>query len=92
MPTCAFCKREVLIDDKVFRTDSCPHCDRDLHACVNCTHYEPGRNNDCREERAEREVEKERANFCDYFHFGARPFLRDPACEAKARLAALFKK
>lgn len=91
MPRCTFCHTEVPIDDKVFRTDTCPHCERDLHCCLNCIFYEEGRQNDCREERAERVVEKDRANFCDYFHFGAAVRAQDPVAKAKADLAALFK-
>ncbi len=49
------------------RADTCRSCGRDTKVCRNCTHYEAGIHNDCREPQAERVVEKERSNFCDYF-------------------------
>jgi len=51
-------------------------------------------NNSCRENQADRVVDKERSNFCDYF----RPSDRAPATAASSRDAmkaaadALFKK
>ena len=76
------------------RRDACPKCDTDLHACVQCTFYAPGQYNDCREPQAERVVDPESANFCDYFSPGAgRVGGVDPAKDAaKARLDALFGK
>ncbi len=52
------------------RNDECPSCRSDLHVCLNCKHFERGAYNDCRESQAERVVEKDRRNFCDYFSFG----------------------
>lgn len=73
--------------------DYCPRCDRPLHSCRNCEFYDPSFNNQCREPMAERVVEKERANFCDYFAprpTGARP--PAPTVDARETLDALFKK
>ena len=92
MPTCASCSREIDFEDKIFRTDVCPQCGRDLHTCTNCAHFEPGRHNDCREERADWVSDRESSNFCDYFRFGARPPAVDPVAAAKARLDAMFRK
>lgn len=50
----------------------CPACQKATHACRNCQYYQPGLNNDCREPVAEYVVDKERANFCDYFEPGRR--------------------
>jgi hypothetical protein len=49
------------------RQDTCRKCGRHTRACRNCEHHEPGAHNDCRENQADRVVEKERFNFCDYF-------------------------
>jgi len=92
MPVCIFCRKPVEMDDKVFHKDVCPHCDADLHACVQCRFYEIGRNNDCREVRAERVVVKDRANHCDYFEFGAESYMEKASDEAKRKLESLFKK
>ena len=48
----------------------CPKCDADLHCCRNCTFYDLNAYNNCRESQAERVVDKEKANFCDYFRIG----------------------
>lgn len=49
------------------RGDSCPGCGRDTRTCKGCQFYERGAQNDCREPQADRVLDKERANFCDYF-------------------------
>lgn len=54
----------------VGRTATCPSCDADLHCCVQCQHYDESAYNSCKEPQAERVVEKERSNFCDYFSLG----------------------
>ncbi|MBI2711559.1 MAG: hypothetical protein HYX41_01675 [Bdellovibrio sp.] len=76
------------------RGDSCPTCGRDTRVCKGCFFYDPKYNNECRENQADRVVEKERSNFCDYF----KPTMSktgnsvDPAAAAKAAAEALFKK
>jgi hypothetical protein len=49
------------------REKRCPGCAKATHVCRNCQFYRPGRPNDCAEPIAERVVDKDRANFCDYF-------------------------
>ena len=93
--TCSRCGRSLDVS-KPSRRDTCPGCGADLHACVQCAFYAPGLYNDCREPRAERVVDKERANFCDWF----RPSDRGPASQdaddvkarVRAELDALFGK
>ncbi len=52
--------------------------------------------NDCREPRADRVVEKERANFCEWFRPAERPAGKgcegDVKARVRAQLDALFKK
>jgi hypothetical protein len=68
-------------------------------------HYDPAYNNQCRETMAERVVDKERSNFCEYFAPNAdtaaassRPASSYPTSrpsperDARERLEALFKK
>lgn len=76
------------------RRDSCPGCGRDLHACVCCSFFAPGHYNHCREPQADRVLDPEKANFCDYFRPADRAEYAapDPRAEAKARLEALFRK
>lgn len=76
------------------RADSCRKCGRDTKVCRNCEFYDRAYNNECRESQADRIVEKERSNFCDYF----RPVSRTGAAlsssrdAAKAAAEALFRK
>ncbi|MDW7709768.1 MAG: hypothetical protein SCH98_04775 [Deferrisomatales bacterium] len=91
--TCVRCGRR-LPPGPYGRRDTCPGCGADLHACVQCTFYAPGHYNNCREPQAERVLDPEKANFCDYFRptgAAAGPAAVDPKAEAKARLDALFK-
>lgn len=49
------------------RREACSRCEAELHCCLNCTFHDPSNYNECREPSAERVVDKERSNFCDYF-------------------------
>ena len=64
---CFFCGREIETRERVGFRDTCPGCDRPLHACRNCDFYDRAYHNECRETQADRVVDKERANFCEYF-------------------------
>lgn len=68
MANCFHCKKK-LDDSKPGRGDACPHCGSDVKVCLNCRFYERGAYNDCREPSAERVVNKDRANFCEFFEF-----------------------
>src|ERR1700731_4107768 len=93
---CWHCARkiEVVTGERIGFRDECPGCGRALHSCRNCGFYDPSYNNSCREPMAERVVDKERFNFCEYF----KP--RDAAAKAPVKtktaaqdkLEALFKK
>lgn len=75
------------------REDTCSKCGRDTKVCKGCEFYDIHSNNECRESQAERVVDKERSNFCEYFkprsgtgaHAPGRDTLKDAA-------EALFKK
>jgi len=75
------------------RQDSCRKCGRDTHVCRNCEFHDRAFNNECKENQAERVVDKEKANFCDYFvpktGGGSGAASRDAI---KAAAEALFKK
>lgn len=92
---CAFCRGVIEVNEKVGRRDTCPHCNRDLRCCKQCKFYDPNAYNECREVSAERIMDKERANFCDYFlprgskESGVRS---NRARDAKQALEALFTK
>ena len=67
MKRCWHCGREIVVDGRVGFREECSGCERPLHVCRNCEFYDPAYNNACREPMAERVVDKERANFCEYF-------------------------
>ena len=85
---------DVAAGQVVGRTEECPSCGRDLHACVQCQFYDPGAYNECREPQAERVVDKERSNFCDYFQLSEGPGSGSPSKkdDALKQLDDLFKK
>ena len=94
---CAFCKKEFSMKDKVMRHDTCPHCGWDVRCCKQCKFYDYSAYNECHEVMAERVIQKERANFCEYFILrGSVPDGVDAGTskqeEAKKALEALFKK
>lgn len=91
--TCYFCKKEMEIEDRIGRRDECPYCSRDLHICMNCAYYDAGSYNECKEVQADRVVEKEDSNFCDYFTPGSNMDGKSSTQQdAKSALEALFKK
>ena len=75
------------------RYEECSSCKADLHSCISCKHYEPTVADACREDRADFVLEKEKANFCDYFKANRHAYEKtddSTALEARARLAELF--
>lgn len=52
------------------RSDTCPQCGYDTRTCKNCVHYNPNAYNECQESQAERVLDKEKGNFCDWFRPG----------------------
>ena len=73
------------------REGECSKCRKQTHVCRNCRFYERGRPNDCQEPVAEPVLDKERANFCDYFEPSATAYrpAPDPAA-LRAAADSLF--
>ena len=81
---CYYCGKaiELSMGSSISVRDYCTKCNRDLHSCFNCQHYSPEAYNECHEPQAERVVDKEKANCCDYF----KPSNRNPgASEGKSK-------
>ena len=57
----------------ISRHATCPQCFNELHCCRLCRHYDPHKTATCFEDRADPPLQKENANFCDFFapRFGA---------------------
>ncbi len=94
MGVCHSCRKEISVPRIIGRRDMCPVCGDDLRCCRNCRFYDERAYNQCRESQAERVLEKERSNFCDYFVFNESDAGQATAFETAARdgLEALFKK
>ena len=93
MAQCQFCGADLPIRGRVPRREECPSCRRDLHCCRQCTFYDPTVHNACRETQAEWIVDKERANFCDFFRLSERPAARSgPRESAEEKWNKMFKK
>ncbi|MBF0158912.1 MAG: hypothetical protein HQL58_05260 [Magnetococcales bacterium] len=77
------------------REDECPACRRATRVCRNCHFYDTSACDECREPQAERVIDKERANFCDFFEpdsqliHPATPLSREAARQAAD---SLFRK
>jgi len=75
------------------RLSECLACGAELHVCRLCELFDLKVAKHCREPIAEGIKEKERANFCDYFHPRPNAYVAFDDCEvgkAKEGLAALF--
>ena len=76
----------------ITRHMNCPKCFVDLHCCRMCSKYAPNATISCNDERAEPPINKENANFCDYYRptSAYRQGSVERQASAKARLDALF--
>lgn len=78
---------------RVGRRDACEKCGTDLHCCRNCQFYDRASYNECSEPMADRIVEKEKGNFCDFFQLSTKKQGSvDKTAEAKKKLEELFRK
>ena len=82
--------------EKIQRNDTCNACGTDLHSCVHCRFFDPGRNNQCSEPQAEWVRDKERSNFCGYYEPRISVNLTarggsNPSLDARAAFHNLFK-
>lgn len=87
---CYRCGREVGAVERIGRRDRCLGCGSDLHSCRNCAFHDPAYHNECREPQAERQVDKERGNFCEYFSLADRAPAPARGTDARTQLDKLF--
>lgn len=89
--SCHVCGGEVRVEGPVGRRATCPACGADLHACLNCRHYDESAARSCREPHADPQLDKETSNPCDLFQLGDGASRRRVASRgAREALAALF--
>jgi len=79
---------------QVGRQTECPHCGCALRACLHCRHHDENVAKACKEPFAQVPVDKENANFCEYFQLGeGKKRDKAPSKEALLSLAeSLFRK
>jgi predicted RNA-binding Zn-ribbon protein involved in translation (DUF1610 family) len=90
---CYSCGASIESVERVGRRDVCESCGYDLHSCRNCRFYDVASYNECREAVAERVVDKEEANFCDYFEpADLQRDIKQEGTDHRRALEDLFKK
>ncbi len=99
---CHACGKAGSRRERIGRRDRCEGCGVDLHCCRQCRFYDPRACNACAEPQAERVLQKDRANFCEYFTPGAQPSgdgaatgagrRSPPPGDARADLERLFRR
>jgi hypothetical protein len=89
---CFKCQIKLDVPAPVSRKEECHICKSDVRCCRNCVFYDSKVYNECRETQAERVLEKERANLCDFFR-PAKPgqAMVDEEEKAMSAAEALFK-
>ncbi|MCF8058229.1 MAG: hypothetical protein K9K67_02965 [Bacteriovoracaceae bacterium] len=67
--TCYKCEKSLNLEanSKISRQEECHHCYANLHCCKMCHFYDSSAYNECKEPMANRVLDKEKANFCDFF-------------------------
>lgn len=91
--SCYKCNSELslMLGKDIGRSEECPKCLTSLRCCFMCSFYDKSSYNECREPTADRIVDKEKANFCDYFKFGNKDSCASNKDDALSAANALFK-
>ena len=79
------------LGEKISFSEECDHCADDIHNCRMCKFYDSQSYNECKEPSAERIVEKEKRNFCEYFSLIGTSKDDDKENAAISAAEALFK-
>ena len=69
---CHYCGEAVSTDRKIGFGETCAVCGADMHVCAHCSFYAPGLHWDCRENVDSFVADKEKRNFCEWFHLDPR--------------------
>ncbi len=94
MTKCYKCNAELVIEShaNISRSEECHKCFANIRCCMMCSFYDTNAYNECREPMADRILEKEKANFCDYYQFGNSSDQNVIKEDALTKANALFKK
>lgn len=69
----------------------CPFCDTDLHVCLNCRFYTPGKPNDCAVPGTDWVKDRERMNLCDEFELKKKSSPSQSKTPPQKNFDSLFK-
>jgi hypothetical protein len=76
------------------RSDTCAQCHAELRVCLNCARHDPRAAYECAEPKADPVLDKDRANYCEWFAFAKRVYRpktgRDRAADARDAFKKLF--
>jgi hypothetical protein len=91
---CFSCQTTLSFVSVVSFREECTKCSADVRVCKNCDHYDAKIYNECKESQADRILEKERSNRCDYFRPKSQggDLATKTATDLKSAAEALFKK
>lgn len=91
---CHSCGKDIELEttETIMRSEECPHCYANIRCCKMCEFYDPQSYNECRESSAERIVEKEKANFCDFYRIDTKLNKDQQKQDVLSAAEALFKK
>jgi predicted RNA-binding Zn-ribbon protein involved in translation (DUF1610 family) len=94
MAGCGSCGTKLdIVGNQVGRRDTCPNCGAEIHACRHCRHFDPTVAKQCKEPFAEVPMDKDDANFCDFFQIGDGALHgRPPREDLLSAAEALFRK
>jgi hypothetical protein len=83
---------DLELGKKILRHEECPHCGAAMHCCKMCKYYDISAYNECRESIAERIVDKEKPNFCEFFTLKGNSEESDDRDKQLELANSLFKK
>ncbi len=91
---CFSCRKEIEFEDGtlISRGEECPHCYANIRSCRMCRFYSEKSYNECAEPSADRIIDKEKANFCDFYQLTDSIRIDDASHTALNAAEALFKK
>ena len=91
---CYNCNKDLILEstENVSRSAECDFCHTDLRCCMMCEFYDTTAYNECKEPMADRIVDKDKANFCDYFKINQGSTGAQKKDDALSAAEALFKK
>ena len=66
---CYKCNQDLILEagNNVNRDENCEKCYASIRCCRMCFFFDTASYNECREPTSDRILEKEKANFCDFF-------------------------